>query len=230
MHTNSSTVAPPPAIDGADVRREGTTDMTVVTRTLRLARLALALALAVGTAASLDRPAAAVTSVGVTPTVAQVAMPAGETERRELTVSNEGDEPFAVTTGVTTLAGAPDDGSAVPWVTVEPGELELDPGEALPIEVSVDAPEGLASGGYYALVTLTTAAEAVDGAGAAVAGQLGVPIPDHGERDGVPARPGGSRAVRSGPRARRPGRTPGGGPQHWHHPHRPQRRDGADRG
>lgn len=150
--------------------------MTKVLRTPRLARLALTLALALGGAVLLVRPAAGETSIGVTPSVAQLAVDAGATERRDLTVSNEGDEPFTVAAGVSALDDAPEASSAVPWVTVEPSGFDLGPGETRAVRVVVDPPADLASGGAYAVVTLTTGARAVDGAGTAVAGQVGVPI------------------------------------------------------
>lgn len=121
-------------------------------------------------------PVAAVVSVGVTPSVVQLEAGVGAEVERELTVSNEGDEPLAATTGVTILDGAGEARGAASWVTVDPPRIELDPEERQVLTVTVDVPADLASGGYYAVVTVTTASRAVQGGGAAVVGEVGVPI------------------------------------------------------
>jgi len=150
--------------------------MLKVFRTPLLANLALALCLAGGGATLFTRPAAGNMSVGVTPSVVQLSMNEGGTRRRELTVSNEGDESFSVVAEASSLTGASESSSAVSWITIEPLRFELAPGETRPVRVVVNAPPDVVSGGYYAVATLTTEARAVDGTGAAVAGKLGVPL------------------------------------------------------
>jgi hypothetical protein len=112
----------------------------------------------------------------VTPSVVHVALASSAAERRELTVSNEGDEPFAVTTSVVPLPGAADASSAVQWITVQPRTFELRPTETRTVPVVVTVPDSVTSGGYYAVVTFTTEGQALTGADAAVAGEIGVPF------------------------------------------------------
>jgi len=121
-------------------------------------------------------PVAAVVSIGVTPSVVQLEAGSGAEVKRELTVSNEGDEPLEATTGVTVLDGAEDARGAVSWVTVDPPRIELDPEERQVLTVTVDVPADLASGGYYAVVTITTTARPVEDGDVAVAGEVGVPL------------------------------------------------------
>jgi hypothetical protein len=138
--------------------------------------LPLVLTLVAGGATLVAPPAAASIGIGVTPSLLKLSAKPGGTGRQELTVSNEGDEPFDATTAVVPLEGATGADSAVNWLTVEPATLHLEPKEKQTVTVSIAVPDDLESGGYYASVTITTGATTPEGNAAAVAGQLGVPF------------------------------------------------------
>lgn len=145
-------------------------------RTPRFLALIFAAVFLLGGAATAAPSARADVGVGVTPSVVSLATQAGSRQRRGLTVSNQGGEAFSATTAVVAMPGATDAESAVQWLSVDPPRLKLGAAETREVTVQVDVPAGLASGGYYAAVTITTEARTVDGADAAVAGQLEVPF------------------------------------------------------
>jgi hypothetical protein len=120
-------------------------------------------------------PAAASVGIGVTPSLIKLAAEPGTSGSQNLTVSNEGDQPVEVTVTVNTLADAAPENSAVDWMTVTPSSLQLEPGQKQEIAVSIEVPDGLASGGYYASVTLTTGSSSNESA-TGIAAQLGVPF------------------------------------------------------
>lgn len=137
--------------------------------------LPLALALAAG-GALLARPAAASLTIGVTPSLLELKATPGSTGTQELTVSNQGDEAFDATVDVAAAPGATEAASAASWLTAAPAQIHLAPNTTQKLTVTIAVPRGLASGGYYALVTVTTGATQIQGSGAGIAGRLGVPF------------------------------------------------------
>lgn len=115
-------------------------------------------------------------SISVAPSLVELNATPGGTGAVELTVVNEGDEPFEVTAGIDQYKDGTDDRSAVDWLSVEPASFRLAPGEQRQARVQVTVPSGLSSGGRYALVVFRTAAAGASGSRVGVSGQVGVPL------------------------------------------------------
>jgi hypothetical protein len=113
-------------------------------------------------------------TISVAPSLLEVSATPGGKGTQELTVYNEGDEPFDATTGVESYKHAAGEQSAVDWLTVEPASVHLDPGQQTKVKVTIRIPKSIDSGGRYAAVTLTTGAKKTEESGSAVAGKLGV--------------------------------------------------------
>jgi len=139
-----------------------------------VSRLILALSVAVGLAATAAHPARANISMLISPSLVELSAAPGGTGSTVLVLTNRGDEPFDATASVATIESAPSARSAVSWLRVEPATFRVTPGRAQDLKVAVAVPADLASGGYYALVTVTTGAKSGEGATVGVAGQLGV--------------------------------------------------------
>jgi hypothetical protein len=139
--------------------------------------LVVAFMLVMGSTAIAALPAAAATiSIGVTPSLLELTSNPGSTGSQDLTVSNQGDEAFDATTGITEMHGASATNSAASWLKVKPASIHVGPGQKQTVTVTINVPNDLASGGYYASITITTGAKKGSGSGAAIAGQLGVPF------------------------------------------------------
>lgn len=115
-------------------------------------------------------------SIGVTPSFVDITLDAGESIAQELAISNEGEAPFTVMGEVTNLSGADSSRSAVSWLLLEPGPIELNPGDTDIVTVLVQAPETAAVGGYFAQLTFTTGPVDDVGTPIEVRGQLNVPF------------------------------------------------------
>ncbi|MGH2532443.1 MAG: hypothetical protein ACRDJW_09065 [Thermomicrobiales bacterium] len=127
--------------------------------------LALPAAMPAGTRAAV--------TLGVSPAVVELKAAPGAEGRQPITVLNGGDEAIAVATAVEPYKGAEGERSAVAWLTAEPASFRLEPGETRAVEVVIEIPDGLESGGRYAQVSFTTGGGTVEGSGAAVAGKVG---------------------------------------------------------
>jgi hypothetical protein len=138
--------------------------------------ISLFVTLTVGSVAGAAIPTAATVSLGVAPSLLELNAKPGATGTQTLTVSNQGDTAVDVTTAVSPLRTAADAESAVSWLSVDPATFHVEPGQNQKVTVTITVPEGLASGGYYAAVTITTGATKSNGGGAGIAGQLGVPF------------------------------------------------------
>ncbi|MHB8992207.1 MAG: hypothetical protein ACYC66_11315 [Chloroflexota bacterium] len=115
-------------------------------------------------------------TISVAPSFVELSATPGGEGSQELTVYNEGSEPFQVTASIIPARGAEGDRSAVEWLKVEPTTFELAPGQERKVKVSIAVPAGLETGGRYAQVAFKTGAKNVSGSGVGVSGQLGVPF------------------------------------------------------
>ncbi|MGH2559700.1 MAG: hypothetical protein ACRDJH_11590 [Thermomicrobiales bacterium] len=139
-------------------------------------RPAWAILLVLGLALPAASPpgARAAVTLGVSPAVVELRADAGAEGEQSVTVLNGGDEDIEVATAVEAYKGADGERSAVAWLTAAPASFRLEPGESRAVEVAIEVPGGLTSGGRYAQVSFTTGGGAVEGSGAAVAGKVGV--------------------------------------------------------
>ena len=120
-------------------------------------------------------PAKADVTISVSPSLSQFEAVPGNTGEQQITVFNDGDEPFAVTVAVREYGGAPQKLSAEDFIEVSPKSFDLAPGESQSVRVSINVPPDAPSGGRYATVTFTTNAKQSGAAGTGVSGQIGVP-------------------------------------------------------
>ncbi len=127
---------------------------------------------------------AAEIALTVGPALLDLTATPGASGHHELTVANTGGDPLHASVAVEPVAGLDEEHSAVPWLSVSPAEVRLDSGTEQQVAVAIDVPDGLASGGRYAKVTITTTAPEIDGNAAAVAGQVGVGVLVTVEGDG----------------------------------------------
>jgi hypothetical protein len=144
-------------------------------RTTRLL-FGLALALLMGAGVGLwAHPAKAEVTISVSPSLTEFRAVPGNTGEQQITVFNDGDEPFGVTTSVRKYGGAPQKLSAKDFIEVSPKTFDLAPGESQSVRVSINVSSDAPSGGRYATVTFTTSAKQSGAAGTGVSGQIGVP-------------------------------------------------------
>ena len=145
----------------------------------QLARLGLALMTLCLGSAWLQAPARADVTLSVSPSLVELRVtPEGEGSFN-VSVANDGNEPFGVTASVEPYKQATGDGSAAGWLKVDPPALQLQPGQRETVTVTVTVPANVAAGGRYAMIGFKTGPVQVDGGSAgstAVAGQLGVPV------------------------------------------------------
>jgi hypothetical protein len=113
-------------------------------------------------------------SLRVSPALIELEADPGAKGEQPITVENNGDETMTVGTAVETYKQAADEWSAVEWLRAEPESFTLEPGEVRQIDVQIDVPDGLNSGGRYAMVTFTTGGGQTEGNGASIAGKIGV--------------------------------------------------------
>jgi len=143
----------------------------------RIASIVLSLTLLLGLGAQLAAPARAQVSIGVGPSLVELAAKPGATGEQPIAVTNGGSAPIELTVAVEPYRGVTGDASAVDWLTADPPSLRLEPGEQRTVTVRIAIPRGLPSGGRYAMVTVTTGGQTTAGqAGTAIAGKLGVPF------------------------------------------------------
>jgi P pilus assembly chaperone PapD len=136
----------------------------------------LALALFVGAGVVLwAHPAQAEVTISVSPSLVEFKAVPGNTGEQQITVFNDGDEPFGVTVSVREYGGAPQKLSAKDFIEVSPKTFDLGPGESQSVRVSIDVPANTPSGGRYATVTFRTDAKQGGAAGTGVSGEIGVP-------------------------------------------------------
>jgi hypothetical protein len=138
--------------------------------------LSLALAMAMGGALGAAPLAAASVGVGVTPSLLELAAAPGGAGKQVLVVSSTGDQPTEVAVTAVSLETAAPARAAVAWLDVSPASFRLGPKKKRKITVSIDVPDNLESGGYYAAVAITTGASNGNAAGPAVAAQVRVPF------------------------------------------------------
>jgi P pilus assembly chaperone PapD len=138
--------------------------------------LSIALAMAVAGSLGVAPPTAASVGVGVTPSLLELAAPPGGTGKAELVVSSTGDQPTEVTVTAESLEDTATTNTAVAWLKVSPANFLLAPGKEQKVTVSIDLPDDLESGGYYAAVAVTTGAADRGATGTAVAAQVRVPF------------------------------------------------------
>jgi len=113
----------------------------------------------------------------VSPSSFDLAAPPGATGRQEITVQNDGSEPFGVSAEVTPFPDAPAAASAVEWISVSTDVFELAPGESATLDVELAIPDDVATGSYVARVTFTTQAPGAEETdGVSVAGAIAVPF------------------------------------------------------
>lgn len=119
-------------------------------------------------------PIAAAISLRVTPAILSLEAVPGATGEQPITIANEGDEAVEIATGIEPYQGAGGDYSAVDWLSVEPAAFTLNGGKSREAIVRINVPDGIPSGGRYALVTFTTGSgPSGEGSGTSVAGKLG---------------------------------------------------------
>lgn len=143
---------------------------------LRLFLSICVLALAVGWSFLGMTTASADVTLGVAPSLIEVTANSGGEASQELTIYNDGSEPFGVLASVEPYKGGKGDQSAVDWLKVEPGSFELAAGSQRHAKVSITVPDGARVGGRYAMVAFKTVASGSTGSGAGVAGQIGIPF------------------------------------------------------
>jgi hypothetical protein len=142
-------------------------------RLLRVMLVAVLFARAVAPFASGHRARAAM-SLKVSPALVELKADPGAHGDQPITVENDGDQDIAVITGVEAYKQAEGDWSAVDWLHADLSNFTLKPGEARQIDVKINVPDGLKTGGRYALVTFTAGGGQTQGNGASIAGKLGV--------------------------------------------------------
>ncbi len=120
-------------------------------------------------------PASAEVTIAVSPALLELDGRAGGRGVVEITISNSGDEPFEVVTSLAPLQDLTDERSAVPWMTVEPARILLEPGEDRSASLTISIPDVVASGGRYGAVAFTTVSPGAD-ASTAVSGRILVPV------------------------------------------------------
>lgn len=120
-------------------------------------------------------PASAAVSIAVSPAILEIEGSAGAQGGVDIRVSNSGDEAFDLITGVTEYQQMTGDRSAVPWATVTPDRLHLEPGDDLATRLTIDIPADAVSGGRYAAVTLSTVEPGSEGT-TGLAGRIVVPV------------------------------------------------------
>lgn len=135
--------------------------------------LGLLLLAGVAFPAAVPRSARADVSLRISPAIIELAAEPGGKGSQPLTIGNGGTDPVDIAAAVEPYKGADGERSAVDWLNVEPAEFRLEPGEERAVDVDIDVPRGLKSGGRYALVTFTTGVGTAAGNGAAIAGKLG---------------------------------------------------------
>lgn len=142
---------------------------------LRCSRSVALIALLVGLLTGLSAtPARADISFSVSPGLLDLRATPGASGAQELLVSNTGSERVTLAVAIESVPSAPPERSAVTWLTPSVAALAIEPGQQETVEIDIDVPDRVASGGYYARVTLTTISNEAGANQAAIAGQLGV--------------------------------------------------------
>ncbi len=129
-------------------------------------------------------PASAEVTIGVSPAILELEGRGGDAGRIEITVSNQGDEPYDAVTDLLPFESMIDDRSALEWSRVTPDRLHLEPGERAVVTYILDIPDEIASGGRYAAVAVATD-PGTPGTGPTMAARIVVPVflTVHGEGD-----------------------------------------------
>jgi len=121
-------------------------------------------------------PAAAFITIRVTPAVLSLEGEPGAIGTQMIAVANEGDEAAEIVSAVEPYQSATGENSATGWISVEPAEFSLGPGETRDITVSLTIPPDSASGGRYALVSFSTGAQDSAEGPSAIGGKVGVAV------------------------------------------------------
>ena len=137
-------------------------------------RIALVLLLIGTVVAGYVTPARAAVSFSVAPGLLDLAGTPGSRGSHELIVGNESDEALTLAITIEPTPGVAESRSAVDWLSTVADAIEIAAGERTAITVHVEIPRGIATGGYYARVSLTSATEEADANAAAIAGRLAV--------------------------------------------------------
>lgn len=121
-------------------------------------------------------PVYAAGGLRVSPPVLRARVAPGESETYSIMVSNDGATPMDIVVEVKGLGQCPAGGfqaltpdedqsaySARRFISISPSEFHLEPGRSQEIEVIIDLPDGVGSGGRYAIVYTRTKPPAHDG-------------------------------------------------------------------
>lgn len=145
-------------------------------RNLRTSAALLGLVAAILTTVVASPTVRAETRIGVSPSLLELRASPGDHGLEDVTVYNEGDEPFSATISLGELPGAEGRFSAKKWVRVSPGELYLRPGDHRSVELHISVPGGASSGGHYVMLYFRTGVKKSDVSGTGVSGRVGVPL------------------------------------------------------
>jgi hypothetical protein len=122
-------------------------------------------------------PARAQVTIGVSPSIVELSVPAGGEGSVDLSVNAESAEPFDATVEVVPLDDRVDSSLSVPeWLTVSQSSITLEPGQSAVITVTIKVPEDQPSGARYAGVAITIGGGDAEGTTAAISGRLLVPL------------------------------------------------------
>ncbi|MCC6705319.1 MAG: hypothetical protein IT334_10615, partial [Thermomicrobiales bacterium] len=135
-------------------------------------RIALGLVLVAVLGAGFGAPARASVSFSVTPGLVDLAGTPGSEGTHDLSVRNKGDEAVTLAIAIEATPGIADERSAVGWLSTPADSVEIAAGEGATLTVSIAIPSDATTGGYYAGVSLTSAAGEVAENEAALSGQL----------------------------------------------------------
>lgn len=121
-------------------------------------------------------PVRAAVRLGVTPSIVELSGNPGSSGSFELTVLNQGDEPFAIEIGAQDYDRAAPERSVPSWVEPKTTSASLAVAEQLPVSIMLTIPEDAKPGGYYATVSIATVTDTEGDNAAGISGQLLVPL------------------------------------------------------
>jgi hypothetical protein len=133
-------------------------------------------AIIAGVLAVAPAPAFAQVSLTVSPALLELHGHPGDVGRIPISVTASGDEAVTIVTSVGQLAQMSGDHSAVHWSTVSPQRTTLQAGANAQVTYEVRIPDDAASGGRYALVSISTVPVDAPAGASAMAGRIEVPV------------------------------------------------------
>jgi hypothetical protein len=131
-------------------------------------RLLLALVLAGWFGGIVAAQVSADVSIAASPAKVDIKAKPGSDGSTEITVFNKGNEAFGVTAAIEPYPGADGAFSAVDWLSIDPAQFDLAPGQQQKVTLDIKIPDALKSGGRYARVSFTTSIPGKQSDGAAV--------------------------------------------------------------